>query len=141
MHRYELHHGVRISDSALVEAAELSNRYIADRFLPDKAIDIIDESAAKLKMEITSKPLALDEIDRKVSSFPASLEMARWAPFGGLCDSFGLLPGVWRHRQACRHKLCRCCSWRWSASPYQRAQTRTGQQRRGSRALISSSKS
>ena len=65
-HRYELHHGVRISDSALVEAAELSNRYIADRFLPDKAIDIIDESAAKLKMEITSKPLALDEIDRKV---------------------------------------------------------------------------
>lgn len=65
--RYELHHGVRISDSALVEAAELSNRYIADRFLPDKAIDIIDESAAKLKMEITSKPLALDEIDRKVS--------------------------------------------------------------------------
>ena len=57
---------MRISDSALVEAAELSNRYIADRFLPDKAIDIIDESAAKLKMEITSKPLALDEIDRKV---------------------------------------------------------------------------
>lgn len=64
--RYELHHGVRISDSALVDAAELSNRYIADRFLPDKAIDIIDESAAKLKMEMTSKPLALDEIDRKV---------------------------------------------------------------------------
>ena len=63
--RYELHHGVRISDSALVDAAELSNRYIADRFLPDKAIDIIDESAAKLKMEMTSKPLALDEIDRK----------------------------------------------------------------------------
>ena len=65
-HRYELHHGVRISDSALVDAAVLSSRYIADRFLPDKAIDLIDESAAKLKMEITSKPLALDEIDRKV---------------------------------------------------------------------------
>ena len=64
--RYELHHGVRISDSALVDAAVLSSRYIADRFLPDKAIDLIDESAAKLKMEITSKPLALDEIDRKV---------------------------------------------------------------------------
>jgi ATP-dependent Clp protease ATP-binding subunit ClpB len=73
--RYELHHGVRISDSALVEAAELSNRYIADRFLPDKAIDIIDESAAKLKMEITSKPLALDEIDRKV----LQLEMERFS--------------------------------------------------------------
>ncbi len=66
--RYELHHGVRISDSALVDAAVLSSRYIADRFLPDKAIDLIDESAAKLKMEITSKPLALDEIDRKVRS-------------------------------------------------------------------------
>lgn len=62
--RYELHHGVRISDSALVEAAILSDRYIADRFLPDKAIDLIDEAAAKLKMEITSKPEALDEIDR-----------------------------------------------------------------------------
>lgn len=57
---------MRISDSALVDAAELSNRYIADRFLPDKAIDVIDESAAKLKMEMTSKPLALDEVDRKV---------------------------------------------------------------------------
>ena len=66
--RYEVHHGVRISDSALVEAAILSDRYIADRFLPDKAIDLIDESAAKLKMEITSKPLHLDEIDRKVRS-------------------------------------------------------------------------
>lgn len=66
--RYELHHGVRINDSALVEAAIMSDRYIADRFLPDKAIDLIDESAAKLKMEITSKPLHLDEIDRKVGS-------------------------------------------------------------------------
>ncbi|KAI3436059.1 hypothetical protein D9Q98_002118 [Chlorella vulgaris] len=64
--RYELHHGVTISDSALVEAAVLSDRYIADRFLPDKAIDLVDEAAAKLKMEITSKPLALDEVDRKV---------------------------------------------------------------------------
>ena len=64
--RYELHHGVRINDTALVEAAIMSDRYIADRFLPDKAIDLIDEAAAKLKMEITSKPLHLDEIDRKV---------------------------------------------------------------------------
>ncbi|GIL72045.1 hypothetical protein Vretimale_553 [Volvox reticuliferus] len=71
--RYEVHHGVRISDSALVEAAVLSDRYIADRFLPDKAIDLVDEAAAKLKMEITSKPLALDEIDRKV----LQLEMER----------------------------------------------------------------
>ncbi|ABX09004.1 ATP-dependent chaperone ClpB [Prochlorococcus marinus] len=64
--RYEVHHGVRISDNALVAAATLSNRYIADRFLPDKAIDLIDESASKLKMEITSKPEELDEIDRRI---------------------------------------------------------------------------
>jgi len=64
--RYEVHHGVRISDSALVAAATLSNRYITDRFLPDKAIDLVDEAAAKLKMEITSKPEELDEVDRKI---------------------------------------------------------------------------
>ncbi|XP_073044946.1 chaperone protein ClpB3, chloroplastic-like isoform X1 [Primulina eburnea] len=71
--RYELHHGVRISDSALVEAAMLSDRYISGRFLPDKAIDLVDEAAAKLKMEITSKPTALDEINRAV----LKLEMER----------------------------------------------------------------
>ena len=71
--RYEVHHGVKISDSALVAAAMLSNRYISDRFLPDKAIDLVDEAAAKLKMEITSKPEELDEIDRKV----LQLEMER----------------------------------------------------------------
>jgi ATP-dependent Clp protease ATP-binding subunit ClpB len=71
--RYEVHHGVKISDSALVAAAVLSTRYISDRFLPDKAIDLMDESAAKLKMEITSKPEELDEIDRKV----LQLEMER----------------------------------------------------------------
>ncbi|BAU43507.1 Chaperone protein ClpB [Leptolyngbya sp. O-77] len=64
--RYENHHGVKISDSALVAAAMLSNRYISDRFLPDKAIDLVDEAAAKLKMEITSKPEELDEVDRKI---------------------------------------------------------------------------
>ncbi|CAI0388266.1 unnamed protein product [Linum tenue] len=71
--RYELHHGVRISDGALVEAAILSDRYISGRFLPDKAIDLVDEAAAKLKMEITSKPTALDEINRTV----LKLEMER----------------------------------------------------------------
>jgi ATP-dependent Clp protease ATP-binding subunit ClpB len=64
--RYEVHHGVKISDSALVAAAKLSSRYIADRFLPDKAIDLVDEAAAKLKMEITSKPAELEAIDRRV---------------------------------------------------------------------------
>jgi ATP-dependent Clp protease ATP-binding subunit ClpB len=64
--RYENHHSVTISDSALVAAATLSSRYISDRFLPDKAIDLVDEAAARLKMEITSKPEELDEIDRKI---------------------------------------------------------------------------
>ncbi|MBD2104349.1 ATP-dependent chaperone ClpB [Leptolyngbya sp. FACHB-261] len=64
--RYQTHHGVKIADSALVAAAVLSDRYISDRFLPDKAIDLVDESAAKLKMEITSKPVELDEIDRRL---------------------------------------------------------------------------
>ncbi|MEW5821816.1 MAG: ATP-dependent chaperone ClpB [Cyanobacteriota bacterium] len=63
--RYEVHHGVIIKDSALVSAALLSNRYIADRFLPDKAIDLIDESAAKLRMEIDSRPVEIDEIERR----------------------------------------------------------------------------
>ena len=64
--KYELHHGVKISDSALVSAATLSNRYISDRFLPDKAIDLMDEAASRLRMEIDSKPEALDEIDRRL---------------------------------------------------------------------------
>jgi ATP-dependent Clp protease ATP-binding subunit ClpB len=71
--RYEVHHGVKIADNALVAAAVLSARYISDRFLPDKAIDLVDEAAAKLKMEITSKPEELDEIDRKI----LQLEMER----------------------------------------------------------------
>jgi ATP-dependent Clp protease ATP-binding subunit ClpB len=64
--RYEVHHGVKITDTALVAAANLSNRYISDRFLPDKAIDLVDEAAAKLKMEITSKPDELEGIDRRL---------------------------------------------------------------------------
>jgi ATP-dependent Clp protease ATP-binding subunit ClpB len=64
--KYEQHHGVRISDSAIVSAATLSNRYITDRFLPDKAIDLVDEAAARLKMQVDSKPEELDTIDREV---------------------------------------------------------------------------
>ncbi len=64
--RYELHHGVEITDPAIVAAAELSNRYITDRFLPDKAIDLIDEAAARIKMEIDSKPEAMDRLDRRI---------------------------------------------------------------------------
>jgi ATP-dependent Clp protease ATP-binding subunit ClpB len=64
--RYELHHGVRITDSAVIGAATLSHRYISDRFLPDKAIDLIDEAASRLRMAIDSKPAALDEVDREL---------------------------------------------------------------------------
>lgn len=64
--RYEVHHGVNITDSALVAAATLSSRYISDRFLPDKAIDLVDEAAAKLRMEITSKPTELEQIERRL---------------------------------------------------------------------------
>lgn len=71
--RYETHHGVRIRDEALLAAAKLSHRYIPDRFLPDKAIDLVDEACAKLKNELTSKPTILDEIDRRI----IQLEMER----------------------------------------------------------------
>src|SRR5205807_3368097 len=64
--RYEVHHGVRIKDAALVAAAMLSNRYISDRFLPDKAIDLVDEAAARLRMEIDSMPVELDELERQI---------------------------------------------------------------------------
>src|SRR5204862_6658686 len=64
--RYEVHHGVRIRDDALIAAATLSQRYIADRLLPDKAIDLIDESASKLRIEIDSLPTEIDEVDRRI---------------------------------------------------------------------------
>jgi len=64
--KYELHHGVRIADTAIVAAATLSNRYITDRFLPDKAIDLMDEAASRLRMEVDSKPEAVDELDRRI---------------------------------------------------------------------------
>ena len=64
--KYELHHGIRIADSAIVAAATLSNRYITDRFLPDKAIDLIDEAASRLRIEVNSKPEAIDELDRRI---------------------------------------------------------------------------
>ncbi len=75
--KYELHHGVRITDSALVAAATLSNRYITDRFLPDKAIDLVDEAASRLKMEIDSKPEALDAIDRDLMQMKIEREALR----------------------------------------------------------------
>lgn len=75
--KYELHHGVRITDSALVAAATLSNRYITDRFLPDKAIDLIDEASSRLRMQIDSKPEELDELDRRIIQLKIEREALR----------------------------------------------------------------
>jgi ATP-dependent Clp protease ATP-binding subunit ClpB len=75
--KYELHHGVRITDSALVAAATLSNRYITDRFLPDKAIDLVDEAAARLKMQVDSKPEDLDSLDREIIRLKIEQEALR----------------------------------------------------------------
>jgi ATP-dependent Clp protease ATP-binding subunit ClpB len=75
--RYEVHHGVRIQDSALIAAATLSHRYIADRFLPDKAIDLIDEAASKIRIEIDSLPTEIDEVDRRVMQLEIELTSLR----------------------------------------------------------------
>ncbi len=75
--RYEVHHGVRIQDSAVIAAATLSHRYITDRFLPDKAIDLIDEAAARLRTEIDSKPQALDQVDREIMQLEIEREALR----------------------------------------------------------------
>jgi ATP-dependent Clp protease ATP-binding subunit ClpB len=75
--RYEVHHGVRITDSAVIAAATLSDRYISDRFLPDKAIDLIDEAASRLRMAIDSKPEALDEVDRRIMQLEIEREALR----------------------------------------------------------------
>ncbi|HSV29177.1 MAG TPA: AAA family ATPase, partial [Candidatus Omnitrophota bacterium] len=78
--KYELHHGVRISDGALVSAATLSNRYITDRFLPDKAIDLVDEAASRLRMEVDSKPEELDELDRRIIQLKIEREALKKEP-------------------------------------------------------------
>ena len=75
--KYELHHGVRITDGAIVSAATLSNRYISDRFLPDKAIDLVDEAASRLRMEVDSKPEELDELDRRIIQLKIEREALR----------------------------------------------------------------
>ncbi|MGH7118132.1 MAG: Clp protease N-terminal domain-containing protein, partial [Acetobacteraceae bacterium] len=78
--KYELHHGVRITDGALVAAATLSNRYISDRFLPDKAIDLMDEAASRLRMQVDSKPEALDELDRRLIQLKIEREALKKEP-------------------------------------------------------------
>ena len=75
--KYELHHGVRVKDDAIIAAVELSDRYISDRYLPDKAIDLMDEAAAKLRIEIDSMPEELDEVQRKIMQLEIEREAIR----------------------------------------------------------------
>jgi len=89
--RYELHHGVEITDPAIVAAAELSHRYITDRFLPDKAIDLIDEAAARIKMEIDSKPEELDKLDRRLIQLKIEREAVRREKDEGSKKRFSLI--------------------------------------------------
>jgi ATP-dependent Clp protease ATP-binding subunit ClpB len=89
--KYEQHHGVRIADSAIVAAATLSNRYITDRFLPDKAIDLIDEAAARLKMQVDSKPEELDSIDREIVRLKIEQEALKKESDPGSKDRLGKL--------------------------------------------------
>ena len=91
--KYELHHGVRITDGALVAAATLSNRYITDRFLPDKAIDLIDEAGSRLRMQVDSKPEALDELDRRVIQLKIEREALRREDDAASRDRLGRLEG------------------------------------------------
>ena len=96
--KYEVHHGVEITDPAIVAAAELSHRYITDRFLPDKAIDLIDEAAAKIKIEIDSKPEAMDKLDRRLIQLQIEREAVQ--PREGRSLAEALRPDRGRDRQA-----------------------------------------
>ncbi len=112
--RYEVHHGVRIQDAALVAAATLSNRYITDRFLPDKAIDLVDEAASRIKMELDSKPTELDQIDRQMLQLqieqtslakekdPASKERLKRieSELGNLKEKATALTAQWQNEKA-----------------------------------------
>ena len=112
--KYELHHGVEITDPAIVAAAELSHRYITDRFLPDKAIDLIDEAASRIKMEIDSKPEVMDKLDRRLIQLKIEREAVRREKDEGSKKRFGLieeeilklgkeyadLEGIWKAEKA-----------------------------------------
>ena len=89
--KYEVHHGVQITDPAIVAAAELSSRYITDRFLPDKAIDLIDEAAAKIKIEMDSKPEVMDKLDRRLIQLKIEREAVRKEKDEGSVRRFGLI--------------------------------------------------
>ncbi len=103
--RYEVHHGVRITDGAVIAAATLSDRYISGRFLPDKAIDLIDEAASRLRMEIDSKPVALDEIDRRIMQLEIEREALRKEADAGSRDRLERLEAELRELKTSSERL------------------------------------
>ena len=118
--KYELHHGWDITDPAIVAAAELSNRYITDRFLPDKAIDLIDEAAAKIKIEIDSKPEAIDKLDRRM----IQLQIEREAVKKEKDEASQKRLTCWKKRsKSCKRKLPT-----WKTSGPRKAQAQGSQQ-------------
>ncbi len=109
--KYELHHGVRIADGALVAAATLSNRYISDRFLPDKAIDLIDEAASRLRMQVDSKPEKIDELDRRIVQLKIEREALKKEDDEASRDRLGKLEGELAAFEAASARLTE----RWTA--------------------------
>ena len=109
--KYELHHGVRITDSALVAAATLSHRYISDRFLPDMAIDLMDEAASRLRMQVDSKPEALDEIDRRAVQLKIEREALKKEPDAASRDRLGRIDKEIADLESRSHAL----TTRWEA--------------------------
>ncbi|HTI86967.1 MAG TPA: ATP-dependent chaperone ClpB [Alphaproteobacteria bacterium] len=105
--KYELHHGVRITDAAIVSAATLSHRYITDRFLPDKAIDLIDEAASRLRMEVDSKPEAIDELDRRIIQLKIEREALKKENDAASRERLGKLEGELKELEAKSSELTR----------------------------------
>ena len=103
--KYEIHHGIRITDGAIVSAATLSNRYITDRFLPDKAIDLIDEAASRLRMEVDSKPEAIDELDRRIMQLKIEREALKRETDAGSMDRLQKLQTELRDLETKAEKL------------------------------------
>jgi len=108
--KYELHHGVRITDGAIVAAATLSNRYISERFLPDKAIDLIDEAGSRMRMAVDSKPESIDEIDRRILQLKIEREALKRETDAGSRDRLDRLEGELRELEAKSGELTR--QWR-----------------------------
>jgi ATP-dependent Clp protease ATP-binding subunit ClpB len=117
--KYELHHGVRISDAALVAAATLSNRYITDRFLPDKAIDLMDEAGSRLRMQVDSKPEELDELDRRLVQLKIEREALRKEDDPASRDRLGKL----EHELAALEEKSNTLTAKWRAEKDQLSET------------------